>query len=246
MKAVDKMVAGAAELAQRMKSVAEYTKEAMDALHAGPNAVVGLDTRGTKPMSFGDFGNALTRTIRPVEREGPTLAEGRGTMYDEVANARQVMEEILSVANMTREGLQSVFEGLQSGFQTAFQGIIEGTMNLRQALVSIFQSMVSAIIAELARLAAAQMFKFLLSLMGGGIPGLSSFGGGAGQVGWYVPTPRGMAPVGAGLSSVSGQTVTNNNITINGFDTRSTLMQYTSPSGSLRRAQTRLALAGTY
>jgi hypothetical protein len=225
MKAVDKMVAGAAELALRMKSVAEYVREAADASGTVPE---GMKPRGSTPTSAD-----LVSGLKPVERKEPQLSDF-GQYLNEVASAQQAMNDILSVAQMTREGLASVFEGLQSGFQTAFAGIVQGTMNLRAALISIFQSLVDAIISELARLAAASVFRFLLSLvnpLGSGLSGGSLMFGSSG-----TPIPTAMAPV--------TNVITNN--TIQAISLRDVLGESTSPLGVLRRANTRMAQAGAY
>lgn len=214
------------------ESIAEVIRQAMQ-LNDAEAAHPALGVRST------------TGTLRPGEpvAQGQPRATPRGLMLAEVADAKRAMDDILSVASMTRDSLAAIFEGLQSGFQTAFQGIIQGTMNLRNALISIFQSLVSSITAELARLEAASVFKFLLSLLAPGIAITPDTGAWAGLV--PVPVPV-MAPVGAALSNVSGGPVTNVYNTIQTITPRDAMQQYISPSGVLRIAQNRVALAGAY
>jgi len=200
-------------------------------------------------MTPEELGLTLKETARaPVGQLKPsgkaaevaTLTAEQFDISGAADEARRAMADILSVAQMTREGLASVFEGLQSGFSTVFQGIVFGAMNLRQALIGIFQSLVSAILSELARLAAASVFRFLLSLLPGGQGlGLASVLSGmtstAGTPGSLVPRGTAMAPA-----------VTNVYNTIQTFSPRDTLMQYTLPSGVLRAAQSRMAMAEAY
>jgi len=164
---------------------------------------------------------------------------------DPVTEAQIAMDKILSLAEASRAGLDAVFQGLQSGFAATFEGLVRGTMNLKQALDAIWRSIVSSIISELARLAAAAVFKFLLSLLGGGGFNASILCGGSTGAG-SIPVPTGAAAV-VGMNAMRTATTTNTtNVTIQTFSPRDVLMQYTSPGGVLRNAQTRVALAGEY
>jgi len=66
------------------------------------------------------------------------------------------------------EIMRSAFGAMSSSLAQAFSSLLEGGSNFGRALVGVFRSMVSAILAELARLLAAKVFLFLIKLVSGG------------------------------------------------------------------------------
>lgn len=102
----------------------------------------------------------------------------------------KLIDNITSSAGELDAALGSVWDGLLSGFQGVVQGIMSGAGTLRSALLGIFQSMVSEILGMLARLAAAQIFKMILGLLGIVNPVLGVAAAAAGS----APLPKATAP----------------------------------------------------
>ncbi len=78
------------------------------------------------------------------------------------------LEEITTSAAATDAMLGGLFSGLQSGLTSVFQSVLEGGQAFRASLVNLFRSMINEILAQLARLAAAEIFKIFIQLALGG------------------------------------------------------------------------------
>lgn len=98
----------------------------------------------------------------------PTNAEGRAEVLQ---NWRQFVDQVSSSADILNESLRTVQSSLEAGFNAVFQRMLEGAGNFRDAMVAIFRSMVSAILAQLARLIA---FRIVNLLIGGGGLGIGA------------------------------------------------------------------------
>jgi hypothetical protein len=121
----------------------------------------------------------------------------------------------------------------------------QGLDTIWRSILSAFFDMISQMIAKAIMLAAV---KAILNLFTGGSAALGAGAGGlgAGIGGTGIAS---LAPINPGTSLASmspsrGSTI--NNVTIQTFSPRDVLMQYTSPGGVLRKAQTRMASAGEY
>lgn len=73
----------------------------------------------------------------------------------------------------------NVFEGVYTATRNAFSGIMRGTMSLGQGVKSVFRSMAESILDEFARIAATQVFQWIL----GGRTLPTAGGGGGGLLG---------------------------------------------------------------
>ena len=108
----------------------------------------------------GKLGPTGTVAIKPLE-------------FTEAGKAEQVrlewvaaMDEITSSATVMDELLTEVFQALSASFYTAFQQIASGAATFGSLMRTIFKGMVDAVLAELARLMAAQALKLLLKIVG--------------------------------------------------------------------------------
>jgi hypothetical protein len=192
------------KLAWSMKSVADYTREAAAAftdLVRGPKGVPEMP-RGSAQERMG---RELVKGAKYAP-EGRPRALGKDEMRAEVAEAKRFMDDILSAASIAREGLQSVFMGLQAGFSQVLGGLTAKWRESKNAIVQIVTAMVDEILALLARLAAAQVFKFLLSFIpGGSALGIAAEIGGAGAAqGGVVRGPGG--PIGDKIPAMLSDT----------------------------------------
>ena len=85
------------------------------------------------------------------------------------------VEQMTSAASILDAGFQAVFSGLESGISTVFSRLTDKTQTLRSAMATIFKSIADQALQELARIAAAELFKFVLKLLKGISSGGTSF-----------------------------------------------------------------------
>ena len=142
---------------------------------------------------------ALEQNIREYrrfqEQQSETLDEHleyRQQRHEETVLAQIMAEQ--EHRNMVEENLSF----LKRGFEQAFEGILTGTMTVTEGFRSLWSSVLSEIMSQLARMAASRVFQWIVGGAtglggGGGLFGLGGFLGifhkglGAGQ----VPGPRG-------------------------------------------------------
>jgi len=202
------LVKAAADFAAKIKTVAEMTEDLNKK----------IDER--KPL--------MPKVGEPVAQP-PTAPSEYGKVISEVMNARDAMIALLSAPEVVRSGLQATFAGLQSGFQTVAANLLTTGQTLRSALSTIFRSLVNEVLAELARLAAAKLFKLLISLLpGGGPASVITEAVGAGASLRQARGPEG-----------GGGTIINNYV--NALDLRSFFESAVSPGGGQRQANLRFA-----
>lgn len=132
--------------------------------------------------------------------------------------------------NVTTDLLNAEFNALSGGIDRALQGVLNGTRSFGADMANIFKSMVSAILSELAKLAAAQVFQILLNFA---LPGLGFLGGGITGLSGGGPVPG----IPFGPPAPGGRV----NININALSPASVLGEMLDPSGSFRRSNLRLA-----
>jgi hypothetical protein len=94
-----------------------------------------------------------------------------------------MLAEITDSVNRFRDTMGGLWQGLQSGFQAAFSGLLTGAMSFATAFQRIIANMVQAVLGELAKLAAAAVFKLILSLFGGVPAVVRDLSGGNGFIG---------------------------------------------------------------
>lgn len=115
------------------------------------------------------------RGAGPGKIEVSDLVEQRtavaGQMQAMLADWHEFVNELTSSAGVMNGVLTGVWNGLQGGFQQVATNLIGTAQTLRSAIGTIFRSLADQVLSELARIAAAQVFKFVLQLLGLVIPG---------------------------------------------------------------------------
>ena len=242
------------QYALRMRSVAEETRLAVDALTQF--YALGADGKPLMPRGESSWGDRKTMTAAlmvGVNRDAKgEKGAGKGfkdadtedkdeTLVEYMRKMRTASEDALSVANMTRDGLSAIFSGLSSGLAATMEEMIRGTMNLKQGLDTIWRSILSAFFDMISQMIARALVLAAIKMMLGipTVPIPSGWGDTSGP----ALSPRSLSPAGSSTNAMGG-TATVNNVTIQTFSPRDVLMQYTSPSGVLRNAQARLVLQG--
>lgn len=152
----------------------------------------------------------------------------------------ETVDSVLSASAILNDGFAALWDGLQSGFSTVFANLGNKAQTFRGAMKTIFSALVQEILAMLARMAAAQVFKIALSLATGvptvaimPSPGLDNL---------PLPTAT-VGPPGMGTASANGGTTV---ININAINARDVALAMMSPRGEFRRAEASLSLAGAY
>jgi hypothetical protein len=213
-------------------------------------------------MTPDELGLALreTRGQVPQLKPGEQVFEGkpqtvgqrdRSEAVAELAAMKEFAADSLTIANVTRDALDAILGGLTAGLSASMEAMVRGTMTLKQGLDTIWRSILSAFFSMIsqmiARAIAFAAIKAILGIATGGTSTLAGSAWGAAVGGGMnvIPTGNAMSPAGSSQNSM-GRAPTVNNVTIQTFSPRDVLMQYTSPSGVLRNAQTRVALAGEY
>ena len=87
---------------------------------------------------------------------------------------RAAAEQMLIPARILDQGFSALWNGLQTGFQNAFANILTQTGALKSAMVSIMRALVSEFLALLARLAAAKIFRLVVSAVAAPLTGGAS------------------------------------------------------------------------
>ena len=249
LRAVQEAFGVSADEAGRMVGVVEQLEKnrAMDKLRAkvveaqqafrSLNDLIADALRKTDMLATGPRATGARGQLKPTEKvEGVTAADveklrvktGPEQMSAMLDQWQTFTDQVFSGAELLNAGLSAVQQGLTTGFQTAFSSMLSGAMSFAQAMRAIFQSLVSAIIAELARLAAYAVVKGLLNLATGGASGAAtSVAGDLVNRAKAVTAPN----------SVVNSTTVN----ISALDARSVLQQTLSPSGALRLTNLRTA-----
>lgn len=134
-------------------------------------------------------------------------------------------EEITGAAAILNGALQSTFDGLQSGYSAVLRGLLGDTQTFVGAVKTLAHSLAEAWLQELARIAAAQTFKFFLGLFAGAATG----GAGGVVLSAFSINSASKAP------QATKQTIVN----ISALDTKSALDSMVTPFGTLRGSEAR-------
>jgi hypothetical protein len=153
-------------------------------------------------------------------------------------NFKNFLDATTADANVFSDLVFTTFDALSNGIANAFSTLLFDAKNFGDALKSLFKSLVNAVLQELARLAAASIFRLLLGLVTGGA-GAGAGGLISGAIGGVQQAS--VAPVGGGAAAMmAAQPSTTYNVSINAVDARSAYDQFVSPRGAFRNAQTRM------
>jgi hypothetical protein len=183
---------------------------------------------------------------------------GTTSVTDILGDAKKAMDAITSATGIVNDTLQGLFQSLDSGFNSAMQDIVAGTATAGSIVKTIWHSIVDAIIAELARIAAAQAIKGVVKLVSSILPFLSKSPA--------LPVTSVLAPAAASLAALQphAQAPVNDavskqstsveapvpqniqNIMVLGYDNHSIVQDLTSPTGKLRSAYGRVSFMGSY
>lgn len=165
------------------------------------------------------------KAVRALIKNMQTLKE---TMKEVGDGWRTTAQDILSMTSVVDAGFSALWNGLQSGFQQVFAGLMQKGQTLKSAMVTLFRSLASEVLAELARIAAAKVFLFLLNFL---VPGLGSAAGGAASAGGVFVA---RAPAGPTNSLV---------VNINAMDKSGVAASLMDPRGELRYAVNQMQMA---
>ena len=146
----------------------------------------------------------------------------------------QVKEQSLQLFAEVNEFALAASQGIVRGIDSVFQGFLDKSQTIGSVVTTLWRSIASAILSELARIAAAQALLFLGSLIPGPIGVALRIAGGAPRM--SVPSAGGLAPIGAGAGG--------NTYNIRAISARDVLQDLTSTGGSFRRANDRLIELG--
>lgn len=189
------------------------------------------DTSGTaKPKmaeSILKVGDAVAVVSTRLTEFGQTLRV--------LEDFREEVNQVLDVSNIVGETLATVWDSLQNSMSQVFQSLLARGQTFKSAMVTIFRGLVDGILAELARLAAAYLFKLLLKVLGialGGPAGAAATVA-AGATGEALLSPVGPSATLAGAAPV--------NVQIMALDSQSIDDAYRSRGGSFRVYERRAA-----
>lgn len=167
------------------------------------------------------------------------IGRDRGRLRREIVRGwQELFDDIASLANNFATTLDAAFFGLTAGFQQVAVNLIGTSQTLRTALITIFRSMVDAILAELARIAAAAVFRTLLSFLA---PGAGSAAGALLGQGFAGGVSAGPSRQQGPLAAQGGTTVH-----IHTLNPRDVAMDLLSPFGSLRRGNDLVTVGRDY
>jgi ribosomal protein S15P/S13E len=168
----------------------------------------------------------------------PGILPGLDARQQVLADWHSFIGEIESSAGRLRDTLNSLHSGLTSGFTQVFQGLLTEGQTFRSAMVTIFTSMVNELLAQLARMLAFRVIGAVI-----GVP----------PVAISPPIiPIGQTPVLAAgrslgvASTAAAGPVDQRTFIIQTLAAQDVVANLVLPSGSLRRANDRVAVAGAY
>lgn len=247
--ALAKAAAKAAEIAKQREAAA---KAAAD--EAASQAKIRKDMEATQAM-FTSMAQAYNPTVNPTAGMQPRGAVRPLSLPGTVDVADTDWQKRLSEGgkkaleylDRLQAAAQGAAQGIESAFTAAFVGIFTATMSIGQAVRSFIRGIYEAIMKMIADMIAKLVAIGILNFVGSffGMPNLGDFAtGGASTPRGISPSPVGgasLAPIMApGLVARGGDT-----FVIQTFDSYSTLSALTSPGGSFRRANDRLAVVGS-
>lgn len=164
----------------------------------------------------------------------------RDTIDSVVKSYTKAVDATVSLSQTLGDGLDAVMNGLASGFDAVFEHIIHGGMSIRESLKGIFDAMVSELLSILARLAAAEVFKLLLSLIA------PQAAASINVLGTIAKTSDPNSPVAPKYGSFADNQTNNFTVNISTLDTRSVVQAFTSPRGEMKNAVRQLQQARAY
>lgn len=155
--------------AAQLKVVVRAVKQEQEDSTPQPKGIV---ERATPPkltitpeVQF-DFDKAL-KAQRQLIAEAPKL---RAAFASVAEGWRSAVEDMLTQTAIADASFAALYNGLQAGFSQVAANLLTAGQTLGSAMKTIFHSLVNEVLAELARIAAASVFKFILSFFGGGLP----------------------------------------------------------------------------
>lgn len=192
--------------------------------------------------------DAELKAIKGVAGEGgkitvPELQIGE-SFSAQVALFVDGLEQMSLAATSSMSFMNSAFEGFSTGLSQVFAQLTARGQTFSSALKTIFRSVVDAILAQLARLVAAQAFKFLLQILGLAVPGAGAAALAASVATTGLAGGTFIAPAGGGAATPSNIAPVQNNVLfqIQANDSQSFTEYMTSPLGRGYQSQLRQAL----
>jgi methyl-accepting chemotaxis protein len=231
---VDRLMKGAP------KAVRELEKSFSDLL-----VIEGQVVEATAQVSEGQDVLAVTSAETNAQMEGivATMAqvpEKLDAATKSMVEAQSVLnnwlliaDEVTSRVGVLNASMEALWNGLQISAGRAFSQLTARWKYSANLINNVTHTLVDEMLAELARLAAAKVFGFFLSLI---LPGAGA--------GISIAAEVGGAGARAGRPRGEGTTINTFNISTLGV--RSLVMELSSPSGELRRAQDRVNLVSEY
>jgi hypothetical protein len=137
--------------------------------------------------------------------------------------------DALSANNIVSDALGGLYSALESGLGTVFANLTNKTQTFKSAMKTIFSAIAQEVLAILSRIAAAAVFKLVLSFILGPEAAAAVMAGGA-----------------AGSKLTTGTPAPLLNVTINAIDKNGIYQSLTAPRGELRSAFGAAMTAGAY
>lgn len=156
---------------------------------------------------------------------GPELPPGgvRPTSKQTADEWKEALDKLTDATGVADAMFGALFSGLQQGFSQAFSSIISGSATAAAVVRTIFKSLVDAILAELARIAAATVVKAIIKAFGFGTP--------AGA----TTTPYGLTTASPGVGQFGSDRATTT-VNIYSYDLRDGVRELQSITGGWRTA----------
>jgi hypothetical protein len=157
--------------AAQLKVVVKAVRDEQEGATLQPKGIVARSTPPplppiSQPIPF-DFDKAR-KAQQDLIAQAPKL---RAAFASVAEGWKSAVEDMLTQTAIANAAFSALYNGLQSGFQTVASQLLTTGQTLKSAMVTIFKSLVNEVLAELARLAGAAVFKFLIGFLGGGPAG---------------------------------------------------------------------------
>ena len=278
---VDRMRAVAPEMVKSAEAARELVEALTGSSEAGRAFMLQMLGLADVAEGFSDlekhvarFGKAMEtlqkRAARSSALQGLSGALGTGDLskedegilsnllrQDDLAAFTRRLQEVTSSYGVFRSAMANITQSIQSGIEGVFMNMVGTTQTLGRALLSVWQVILKAILAEIGKFLAARIIILFLKLVkiatGNTDPsdvlGVVTLQSGQGGI-----TPSGMRQVNSSLARSRPATTpggfaaggSGNTFIINAIDAHDVVASIIAPSGGMRRGLDRVRIAGAY
>lgn len=154
------------------------------------------NVQATSESLFEEQKAQFQSTLATIDELFAQLETKRAAAADKIkVAADEAKDKTIATLGSVQIKSSTVLDTLESAFTGFFQGIVTGGLTLKDALSRIFEDIANAILRELARVVAAQVFKLIFGFITGG----AGFAAGGGS---FVGAP--LSPVGTTFAQTGG------------------------------------------